>query len=140
MNAKTFFWGFHYEGLRLEEISDAQIRDSIQRKVNTLAARGLCKFCGKYTERSEADIVHGYWTPLMGLTHKLCKKEGYANEAYECQKIDMNCNECKHFSRGDSLGSGIFSGYCNKLNKPTEAQSNFSSREWHGECFEHRKG
>ena len=67
---------------------------------------------------------------------KNCKEEGKKLEAYECQKIDADCNDCKHFLRQDNKSNGIWHGFCNKKQVNTVAYVNFCSSN---ECFEHRK-
>lgn len=60
-------------------------------------------------------------------------------DVFEMQKIDADCNDCKHFQRGElikGLGMNCFKGHCKKLAKPTTAwPMNYSGHE----CFEHRK-
>lgn len=59
-----------------------------------------CRHCGKPVRREESGVIVGYWTPIWFIAHKECEKLGKADEAYQCQKIDRDCNDCKHFERG----------------------------------------
>lgn len=57
----------------------------------------------------------------------------------EMQKIDADCNDCRHFQRGAMgkvPGLTYFDGHCLKLKKPTRAYP----MQYSGyECFEHRR-
>lgn len=102
-----------------------------------------CKFC-KQPECD--DTVAPYWqydvATEQGITkakqrcHKACKQQGYANEAYECQKIDADCNDCAFFKREKNLGNSVFGGQCLKFNIATKAYPNKCTGK---ECFIHRK-
>mgnify|MGYP000524792887 CR=1 FL=1 len=102
-----------------------------------------CRFC----KQPDCDsFVAPYWQFFIetkagfvkpkARCHKACKGEGVKAEAYECQNIDRDCNDCKHFTREAYLGNSIFSGECGKFNKPVKAYPNYCSNH---ECFEHRK-
>lgn len=80
----------------------------------------------------------GYWAWGEYPCHKSCKEEGYKQEAYLCQCIDADCNDCKFFQRGEYVKPPYkcFRGYCSKLNKPTVA---FAVTATNHECFVHRK-
>lgn len=57
----------------------------------------------------------------------------------EMQKIDSDCNDCKHFKRGEMIkvpGLTYFKGHCLLHDKPTKAYPvQYSGHE----CFQHRK-
>lgn len=85
--------------------------------------------------------------------HHYCRKDAIKAEALECQTIDADCNDCRHFQRGEVVRvwlncmengkvgmlrfhTGLIRGTCLKFNRPTEAYPN----KWTGrECFEHRR-
>ncbi len=90
-----------------------------------------CRYCTKPIKKEDIVITEAYYQPFKFFSHKNCKKEGYKEEAYECQKIDSDCNDCKYFDR--IKGS---QGNCTKFNKEVEARANFASGL---KCFTHRK-
>jgi len=57
----------------------------------------------------------------------------------EMQTIDADCNDCRHFKRGqmrNGLGIACFEGHCLKFDKPTLAwPMQYSGHD----CFEHRR-
>ncbi len=96
----------------------------------------ICRYC---RQAGCDDVTPSYWLGGAYPCHRACKVEGYANEAYECQKIDADCNDCKHFKREKHLskgGKGIWQGQCLKFDCLTLAYPNFCSNK---QCFEHRK-
>lgn len=81
-----------------------------------------------------------YWT-----TRRVCS-QCFPNGVHvtdldivEMQKIDADCNDCRHFKRGQfhkGVGLNWFDGQCLKFNKPTKAYPvQFTGHS----CFEHRK-
>ncbi len=115
---------------------------------------GPCRYCEQpVTERATASITHGYWGGSPFICHKACKYAGVRQEAFDCQVIDADCNDCIHFQRGKLVerwlstmedgkaamklvNMGLIEGTCLKFNKPTHAQPN----KWTGhECFQHRR-
>ena len=40
--------------------------------------------------------------PVRFPVHKACKQQAMKDEAYECQVIDADCNDCRHFDRDTS--------------------------------------
>lgn len=98
----------------------------------------ICRYCRK---PGTDDVCFSYWKAFRYPCHKLCKKEGARKEAYDCQLIDADCNDCKNFKRGESKqiqGTSVkwFEGDCSKFNRPTKAFANHASSH---ACFEHRK-
>lgn len=111
-----------------------------------------CRYCDKLIDGLAAKTF-SYWGHYEFECHPQCKAEGEKMEAFECQTVDADCNDCRHFKRGnfekrwlscmeDKLPSmrlvnmGFSHGHCLKLDKPTVAQPN----KWSGyECFEHRR-
>lgn len=108
-----------------------------------------CRHCnGKMTEDT-FDINIGYWASVWHPVHKDCAKECRVEEAYECQKIDAGCNDCKFFQRGviggvkaDTGLNAFFPkikgqiGFCSKNNYQVEA---FPVSYYGMPCFVHRK-
>jgi hypothetical protein len=118
---------------------------------------GICRYCSLPVNRADAVVTHSYWQGMKFVSHKACKAAGEKAEALECQTIDADCNDCRHYKRG-KLAARVVSllhrpdgttvevshqpnifvgGHCLKLDKPTIACPN----KWTGhECFEHRRG
>lgn len=117
---------------------------------------GICRYCSKPASEADAVVTHSYWQGMKFVSHKACKVAGEKAEALECQTIDADCNDCRHYKRGKiaarvvsllhrpdgttaevSHQPNIFvGGHCLKLDKPTVACPN----KWTGhECFEHRR-
>lgn len=94
----------------------------------------ICRYCDKPVENGVT--THSYWNAIPFLCHAECKDAGYKQEAYECQVLDADCNDCKHFQRGPMLSKGAWEGVCLKDNTPTKAYPNFASCH---PCFEHRR-
>lgn len=104
---------------------------------NVLIDRRRCRGCdlpnpdAKYTS---------YWGWQTIRVHEACKQKTYTDEAYECQLIDADCNDCKNFKRGEMKGkdkfSRIWNGHCLKFDKPTIAYPMMATGR---DCFEHRR-
>lgn len=115
-----------------------------------------CRYCDKPVDESEATITHSYWQGVRFICHKACKDAGVKQEALDCQVIDADCNDCRHYKRGQlspkvisntkttdgrwvqviHQPNVIIGGHCLKFDRPTIAQPN----KWSGlECFEHRR-
>lgn len=121
-----------------------------------------CRYCNQpiksaiTTPRTgDGTVTYAYWSHTPDVCHAQCKVEGIKREAFECQVIDADCNDCRHFKRGKlaelliSLTKtpdgrwveirhqpDLFHGHCIKFDRPTPAQPN----KWTGmECFEHRR-
>lgn len=95
-----------------------------------------CRYCGKPASAADAAVTHSYWSAVAFTCHKACKVDGDKQEAFECQCLDADCNDCRHFQRGQRLGKWASEGLCLKFNRPTKAYPNFCSG-W--PCFEHRR-
>lgn len=116
-----------------------------------------CRYCDTpIATDSEAAVTHSYWQGLPFSCHAACKEEGVKREAFDCQTVDSDCNDCIHYQRG-KLASRIVSrirridgtitevshqpnffvdGHCLKFNRTVIAQP----KKWSGlECFEHRR-
>lgn len=118
---------------------------------------GSCRYCDQpVTVESEASVTLSYWQSVPFICHKKCKDAGVKQEALDCQTVDADCNDCRHYRRGKLAPKMItktktkdgrivdlifqpniiIEGRCLKFNKPTVAQPN----KWSGfECFEHRR-
>lgn len=113
----------------------------------------LCRGCGAVIEAAQFAVWHTYWGAMLAPCHAACREAGMKAEAYECQCIDADCNDCRHFKRGEVIkrwlscmedgkpsmrlvNMGLVTGHCLKLNLPVMAQPN----KWSGlPCFEHRR-
>lgn len=114
-----------------------------------------CRYCKQEVTESETAVTNAYWFNTPDVCHKSCKNKGVKQEAYDCQLIDSDCNDCKYFKRGKIAEKiisklitrdgrielvihrpDIFDGTCLKFNSPTNGQPN----KWTGmKCFEHRR-
>ena len=112
-----------------------------------------CRYCDQPVE-SNAIVTHSYWLGAKHWCHATCKVEGEKAEAMECQIIDADCNDCRHFKRGSILphkphiqaaidrgecpnfSTEVWTGHCLKFDRPTFAHP----KKWMGlSCFEHRR-
>ena len=100
---------------------------------------GVCRYCKKEVSEYTATSTNSYWHAYEDICHKDCKDAGIKNEAYDCQCIDADCNDCRHFKRGEYIGTPYkyAKGTCIKFNKPTNA---FALTCTDHKCFEHRRG
>ena len=114
-----------------------------------------CRYCDKPMDDRSIVRTQSYWSAMADFCHRECKAAGEKQEALDCQMIDADCNNCRHYQRGKiapkiisklktedgRIVDVIFNpeyyigGACLKFNVPTLAQPN----KWTGhECFEHR--
>ena len=106
-----------------------------------------CRYCEKPIEQEQSIRTLAYWQQTPDVCHVACKQAGERQEALDCQVIDADCNDCKHFKRGlvgvqrwAGLGfvndTTIVAGHCLQYEKPTTAYPH----SWTGrDCFEHRR-
>lgn len=116
----------------------------------------LCRYCNQPIN-SNPDKTRSYWSAIEFDCHAGCKVAGERAETLECQTVDADCNDCKHYQRG-KLAPKVVSllhrkdgttaevvhnpniyigGTCSKFNRIVTASPN----KWSGlECFEHRRG
>lgn len=123
---------------------------------NMMLVTHTCRYCGNQVDELQATTTHSYWEGLPFVCHKSCKDAGMKQEAFDCQIIDADCNDCRHYKRGrlspktvstwinehGKLATVIHTpdvfigGQCLKFNRPVMAQP----KKWSGlECFEHRR-
>lgn len=95
-----------------------------------------CRYCNVALDQGSFAIGFTYWRAMWEPYHAQCKERGMAENAFECQRIDADCNDCKHFKRGERIGATSFNGHCLKKNISAKAFVNFASGH---DCFEHRK-
>lgn len=59
-----------------------------------------CRYCKEpILEGQPTTSVTPYWHgPFRDISHKDCFQKGYAEEAFDCQVIDADCNDCKFFT------------------------------------------
>jgi hypothetical protein len=110
-----------------------------------------CRYCNLPV--SDPVETLAYWNQTPDVCHAECKVAGERQEAIDCQIIDADCNDCKHFKRGYDVkrwlscmvdekpsfvleNMGINVGHCLKFNKITQAFPHMSTGR---ECFEHRR-
>lgn len=91
----------------------------------------ICCESGEVLTKENIDVKIGYWSPnIWKPIRKDLKQETMKFEAFECQKIDCSCNDCKHLDRQKSS--------CNKLDKTIVINANYCHIQ-NQNCFEHRK-
>lgn len=115
-----------------------------------------CRYCDISLDDREAVMTLAYLGKTPDVCHSSCKANGERQEAMDCQIIDSDCNDCKHYQRG-KIAHPIISriktidgrmedvvfkpqyfigGKCLKFDKEVIAQPN----KWTGhDCFEHRR-
>ncbi|MCP3686713.1 MAG: hypothetical protein GY861_29090 [bacterium] len=99
----------------------------------------VCRYCKKPIKGEEPYPCFSYWSSYEFWCHKECYKDGNSKEAYNCQCIDADCNDCKYFNRGKMLKKGrasIWEGQCVKKKTKVKAYPNFCSNH---PCFVHRR-
>jgi len=95
---------------------------------------GNCCYCNKSTYKPVK--VFSYWNANPMNSCPDCVIIGKKQEAYECQLIDANCNDCKHFDRDrHNKGGNTWRGHCKKFHVEVKACPNYASGY---DCFEHR--
>lgn len=95
----------------------------------------LCRYCGL---PGSDTVTHSYWTATKFPCHSACKKSGEKQEAYECQLIDADCNDCGYFRQTHNHGKGVRSGICTKVSPPSPTMAYSNKATGHG-CFVHRR-
>ena len=102
---------------------------------NKFSPSSTCRKCNKHVEKEDFSIGYAYWNAVWYNYHKDCRQEGMKQEAFDCQKIDADCNDCAYFVR-EKTEKDIAFGQCKKHSQETVAFSNLCSGY---SCFEHRK-
>lgn len=95
-----------------------------------------CRYCDLPVAPNDSAPTHAYWHATPFVCHKSCKQEGERQEAYDCQCIDADCNDCGHFKRGKLIDKNTWSGHCLLKNEPTFAYPKTSTSR---PCFVHRR-
>lgn len=91
----------------------------------------LCCIIGDTLTKDNIDIKISYWTPFIWKPIlKSLKIESMKKEAYMCQLIDSNCNDCFYLDRGNKK--------CLKFDKNIQIYPGISQVE-NKDCFKHRK-
>lgn len=102
-----------------------------------------CRHCNEGVLERDAKVQAEYWTPHhYQLWHKDCHEKHYHPDVIEQQKIDMDCNECKHFEAKEPTDKqGSRYGVCRRSGAATTAYpgGTFCNYPTHEKCFEHRK-
>jgi hypothetical protein len=107
----------------------------------------ICRYCEQAVAPDEAVPTVSYWKAVPFVAHPACRVAGYKREAYECQCLDADCNDCTFFTRSRMVGKEIWIGRCaNAARQPqghakldgesVHAFPNFSSGH---PCFVHRR-
>lgn len=90
----------------------------------------ICCESKEILNRENIDIKVGYWTPFVWKPiHKDLLLSSKRSEAFNCQCIDMSCNDCIYLDRGNSK--------CSLLNKNIKIVPN-TCHPQNINCFKHR--
>lgn len=91
----------------------------------------ICCESGEILNKENIDVKISYWTPFIWKPiRKDLKQQAMKYEAFECQKIDASCNDCKYLDRMKS--------WCNNLEKEIIINENLCHVQ-NQQCFIHRK-
>jgi hypothetical protein len=85
-----------YRAARREGLSRKQLLEWL--KIWILGR--TCRGCDAVIEAGAFAVWNTYWTAMWAPCHAGCREEGMRAEAFECQCIDADCNDCRHFQRG----------------------------------------
>jgi len=102
---KLIFYDFEaFRNLNLSEQKMRSLSDLLGMNmvvdIYTGQIKNECRHCKKRVLEEDFDIAIGYWYPnCWYICHKECVKEQRVGEAYECQKLDRNCNDCAFMVR-----------------------------------------
>lgn len=111
--------------------------DTIKDILANHCPNNVCRFCKKPISEKDFAVYHSYWQGIKFPCHQSCLTEGTREEAYLCQCVDADCNDCKHYERDPNRVFKTHSiGHCNKFKKEVIGRPKFCSGY---ECFEHRK-
>lgn len=77
----------------------------------------MCRYCDQPLAASEAVKTYGYWSGGLYWVHAACKVPGEQQEAYDCQLIDADCNDCRYFVRDRMESKWIWQGRCTNPNR-----------------------
>jgi hypothetical protein len=117
-----------FKSLCLSGGDDEDKRGRIPKEYVTLfIASSMCRHCGKEVSEGDFAIHNTYWQSLWAPCHAGCRDAGMKEEAYECQTVDADCNDCKHFVRGALINKWAWAGHCSKHDRPTHGLPNFCS-------------
>ena len=106
----------------------------------------ICRYC-KQPIVGAAAPTHSYWSAVPFVSHPACRVAGYKAEAYECQLIDSDCNDCRFFTRDEMISKEIWQGRClNDARHPRPHARIEGDRVWafpnfasDHPCFVHRR-
>jgi len=99
----------------------------------------FCRACGKTILSEEFDYMVGYFVKVWYPVHKKCGGGQVEYEHVECQKLDMNCNDCGFLERDLSRRDGdVLYGHCVSKSVGVSFLPKVCMPENKG-CFKHRK-
>lgn len=102
--------------------------------LNKCSPSNICHSCKQPIEAKDFTVKISYWTAIWLPSHKACAQD--LASIIECQTIDADCNDCKHFKRDKVVNEGTILGTCLKYGDAVYAHPNFCSGH---KCFEHRR-
>jgi hypothetical protein len=120
----------------IELLKNNSIKQHLQQSLNGYEHKywlpsNKCCVTGEILTKDNIDVKISYWTPFVWKPiRKDLRREAMRQEAYECQKIDNNCNDCLYLNRNELQ--------CDKMNKKVKINPNICSPE-NVNCFKHRK-
>jgi hypothetical protein len=133
-----------YRAARRGGLSKEQLREWIK----TWILSATCRGCNRAVEAAAFAVWNTYWTPMWAPCHAGCREAGMKAEAYECQCIDADCNDCRHYQRNVVTNPempqnpqlfaplGGVRGNCLKYSRTVTANPKRASCN---PCFEHRR-
>lgn len=101
-----------------------------------------CRYCAEPVTDGAGVPTRTYWGAVVDVCHPACKREGERQEAVDCQTIDADCNDCRHFTaftRDDpryEASKHYRKGWCGFHDRATTAYPVFCSGH---PCFVHRR-
>jgi hypothetical protein len=105
--------------------------DALEAAAARCCVSAACRGCGLPLGADTFAVWTTYWQALYAGCHAACRDAGMKAEAFECQVIDADCNDCAHFRRVSGN-----KGTCAKTGADVAANPVFASCL---PCFEHRK-
>lgn len=117
-------------------IKDAKVRAMSLFIEDNSRISDSCSYSKDKLTEDTFDYYASYWTPnIWKPVSKEYKSVAKKEEAYMCQCIDADCNDCFFFERGKEAAKGSNYGFCKKKEITTISNVNFCSNR---DCFEHR--
>lgn len=133
-----------YRAARKAGVSKRELREWVKNWIIS----NSCRACSAIITSRDFAVLHTYWQAMWAPCHAGCREAGMKAEAYECQCIDADCNDCRHFQRNVTPNPdmppnqqlfppiGGVRGNCLKFGHTVIANPKHASCN---SCFEHRR-